>query len=165
MAVKVIFVGNIFGGDDGIGPTLYKELADHPALKDLTLMELGVIGFDMLSYVEDDDKLIIVDAVRLSDGTGKPGDVVLLNEDDLSQDLSVVSQHDFGIEQTASILRAFKPNLASINIIGIKVSNIKAFSDVLSKDLLSKMDTIKKDVISLIKRLSDEEIKKAEQKE
>jgi hydrogenase maturation protease len=155
MGIKLIFVGNIFGGDDGIGPFLYNELKNHPDLKEYTVMELGVIGFDIISYVEDDDKLIIVDAVRLSDGTGKPGDVILLDEKDLSAELSVVSQHDFGIEQTASILRAFKPELASISIVGIKVRNIRAFSDVLSDELLSKTDVIKQKVLKLIKQIAD----------
>ena len=58
-----------------------------------------MIGFDLISFVEDDDKLIIIDAIK---SDSEIGEVNVLGEDDLSKDLSVVSQHDFGIEQSAT---------------------------------------------------------------
>ena len=150
MSVKVVFIGNPFGGDDGIGPFLYNELRDHPELKSFELMELGVIGIDLLSYVDDDDQLIIVDAVKSDDQYGQ---VIVLGEKDLSKNLSVVSQHDFGVEQTATILRAFKPKIKKIQFIGIKVKNLNEFSDKLSDEVMEKMSQIKEDVVNNIKKI------------
>jgi len=59
MHVKVVFIGNPLGGDDGIGPFLFKELYSHPKLQKFELLELGVIGFDLISYIEPKDKLIL----------------------------------------------------------------------------------------------------------
>jgi hydrogenase maturation protease len=150
-AVKVVFIGNPLVGDDGIGPYLYTELKDTPVLKGFQLMELGVIGLDLISYVEDNDTLIIVDAVHSKKDIGK---VRILSEEDLTPDLSLVSQHDFGVEQTAAVLRAYKPELNSIKIVGINVSNIQVFHDKLSDELIQKMPIIKKDVLQSILQIA-----------
>ena len=153
MVVKIVFIGNPLGGDDGIGPYLYNELKDHPKLSNYDLLELGVIGFDLLSYIGDDDKLIIVDAVYSKRDIGK---VRIVEEKDLSKDLSVVSQHDFGIEQTATILRRYKPKLEKINIIGVNVYKINAFTNKLSDEILRKIDEIKDKVINNIIKIANE---------
>lgn len=151
MAVKVVFIGNSLGGDDGIGPFLYNELKDESRLKDFEMLELGVIGFDLIAYIEDDDKLIIVDAVH----TDNPvGEVILLEEDDLKADLSIVSQHDFGIEQTSKVLRLAKPGLKKINVVGVSVKNI-SFVDKLSDEIMGKIDKIKEDVIDNIVKIGE----------
>ena len=154
MSTKVVFIGNLLGGDDGIGPFLYNELKDETRLKDFELLELGVIGFDLISYIEENDKLIIVDAVHSETDIGE---VVLIHEQDLSKELSLVSQHDFGIEQTAAILRAYSEDLKKIAVVGIKVKQINAFSDKLSDELMNKIQTIRADVVNLIIQAADEE--------
>ncbi len=154
MSTKVVFIGNLLGGDDGIGPFLYNELKDEPRLRGFELLELGVIGFDLISYVEENDKLIIVDAVHSETDIG---DVVLIGEDDLSKELSLVSQHDFGVEQTAAILRAYSKDLKTIAVVGIKVKQINAFSDKLSDELMNRIQTIKNEVVNLIIQVADEE--------
>ncbi|MBN1157097.1 hydrogenase maturation protease [Candidatus Woesearchaeota archaeon] len=147
MKRKVFFIGNPLGGDDGIGPYLFKELKKHPKLKGFDMLELGVIGLDLISYVEDDDRLIIVDAVHSEKDIGK---VVVLKEEDLLKKPLVVSQHDFGIEETMEVLRMFKPGLKAVNIIGINVKRIRAFADKLSDEIMKKMPEIKEEVIERI---------------
>ncbi|MBR9676031.1 hydrogenase maturation protease [Candidatus Woesearchaeota archaeon] len=147
MGVKIIFVGNPLGGDDGVGPHLYSLLREDDRLKDYDLLELGVIGLDMVSYVEDDDKLIIIDAVRSEENVGE---VVLLAEEDLTSDLKVVSQHDFGIEETSKVLRIYKPSLDKISFVGIKVKEVKSYNDKLSKEITNKIDIIKEEVVKKI---------------
>lgn len=153
MGVKVVFIGNPFAADDGIGPFLFQELKNHEDLQSFELLELGVIGFDLISYIEDNDTLIIVDAVHSDDDVGK---VVLLGESDLTKDLHVVSQHDFGVEQTTAILRNYKPSMKEINFIGIKVSHIQPFSNTLSDELTNNIERIKQDVLHNIKKIANE---------
>lgn len=157
MTIKIIFIGNTLGGDDGIGPFLYTHLKDEPKLKldGIEMMELGVIGLDMLSYIDDGDKIIIVDAVR-EKKEHEIGKVRLLSESDLKEDLKLVSQHDFGVEETTAILRMYKPKLEKINLIGINVRNINAFDDNLSDEIKTKIPKIKNDVINYILQISNE---------
>jgi hydrogenase maturation protease len=147
MATKVFFIGNPLGGDDGIGPYLFKELERHPRLEKYEMMELGVIGLDLVSYVDDDDTLIIVDAIHSEKNLGK---VVILDETDLKSGPALISQHDFGVEETAKVLRRFKPRLKAIKIVGINVNSTKAFTNKLSGDIMKKMPRIKEDVINKV---------------
>ncbi|MBN1502369.1 hydrogenase maturation protease [Candidatus Woesearchaeota archaeon] len=154
MDVKVVFIGNILMGDDGIGPYLYNELKDYPKLKEVKMYELGVIGLDLINFIEKDDRLVIVDAVY---SKGNIGEVVLLREKDLSKDLKLVSMHDFGVEQTSTILRMYQPDLKEIKIIGIKVDKINRISDKLSDGLMKKIPKIKERVLSYILKISKED--------
>jgi len=147
MAVKIVFIGNVFGGDDGIGPYMYKRLKDHEDLTDFELMELGVIGFDLLSEVNEDDHLIIIDALRAKDGFG---DVIKVDDKMLKADFSLVSQHDFGVEQTTAMLKAYNPTM-QIDIFGIKVKNLNAFDPKISQEILDREENIKRGILENIK--------------
>jgi hydrogenase maturation protease len=153
MAVKIFFVGNVLAGDDGIGPYLYNELKENPALQDFELIEMGVLGLDMIGYVEDKDKLIIVDAIHSKADIGK---IILIDEKQLTSDLHLVSQHDFGVEETAKVLRTYKPNLKTIKIIGINVHKVQTFHNSLSPELLERVHEIKKEVVSKIVKIAED---------
>jgi len=146
MAVKIVFIGNIFGGDDGIGPYMYKELCGHQDLQDFDVMELGVIGFDLLSEVKKDDHLIIIDALRADE---KYGEVIKVDDQMLQANFSLVSQHDFGVEQTTAMLKAYNPTM-KVDIFGIKVKSLTAFNPNISKEILDKTEEIK---ISLLENI------------
>ena len=151
MNTKIVFIGNILGGDDGIGPYLYNnELKDHDQLKGFELIEGGVMGLDLLSCIEKNDHLIIVDAVNSSDSVGE---VFIINEKDLRNQTSLVSQHDFGAEKTCRIIRFFDPTVR-IDIIGICVKRISAFDNRLSEEILNKIPDIKEKVIKSIINLT-----------
>ena len=129
------------------------KLKDSLELSGFELLELGVIGFDLVSYVDDGDKLIIIDAIKSDENIGK---VEILEESDMIPNFKVVSQHDFGVEQTFAILRHYKPGLESFNVVGVNVKDIDAFSDVLSEEILGKIQEIKKDVVSKILNIAED---------
>ncbi len=91
--------------------------------------------------------MIIVDAVHTIKDIGK---VVVLKEKDLSQELSLVSQHDFGVEQTAALLRRYIKDLQPITVIGINVTETASFIDVLSKEIMIMIPGIKTEVVKKI---------------
>ncbi|MBR9690720.1 hydrogenase maturation protease [Candidatus Woesearchaeota archaeon] len=153
MSVKIFFIGNPLGGDDGIGPYLYNELKDLSGFKDFELHELGVIGLDLINYVDDNDKLIIIDALKTGKDVGK---VMVLDEKSISNEFIPVSLHDLGVEQTLAILRMYKPKLERINIIGINVKNVEGYVDSLSDELKGKMPEIKKNVIKKVIEIAGE---------
>lgn len=161
MVTKVFFVGNIFASDDGIGPYLYSQLKDEPRLKHCELIEAGIIGFDMISYINESDTVIVVDAIKSNKDAGS---VILIGEDDeilSAQGMKLVSAHDFGVEQTAKVLRNYMPELKKIWVIGISVKDLQPFSMKLSEELLSKSEIIKSEVINMINELSSDGSSKA----
>ena len=70
----VFFVGNRPMLDDGVGPAVYDEIvAAYDIPDNVTLLDVGCMALDMLSYVDRCDLILTVDAV---DGTGDaPGTV------------------------------------------------------------------------------------------
>lgn len=153
MAGKVFFAGNRIGGDDAIGPILYDRLKQK--IKGLKKYDIGVIGLDVISYIEPEDKIIIIDAVQ---SEKEPGNVVVLDEKDLEGDLGIVSQHDLGIEHTLKMIRSLYPKLPKVTIIGITIGKIKTFKDRLSRQLQDRMPDIEKDVLSAIRDIRTNEL-------
>jgi len=154
MSIKVIFIGNSLDGDDGIGPLLYQEMKDDKRLENLKLMELGIIGFDLVTYVENDDQLIIVDALKSKND--EIGTIKILKEKDIKNNKNLVSPHDFGISETVSVLRSYYKDLKTINIIGITIKDINPYSEKLTTELEEKIPDLKEQVIKEIIRLSGE---------
>jgi hydrogenase maturation protease len=152
MAVKLFFIGNSLAGDDGIGPYLYEELKNNLDLKKYKMFNLGVLGLDIIEFLEEEDTLILVDATYTKD-PDCVGNVILIKESELNINVSLPYCHDFGIEQTAKIIRSYLPYLKPINIIGIKVTKAKAFSDGLSIELKKNISKIKDNVLKEINLL------------
>jgi hydrogenase maturation protease len=153
MTIKIFFIGNSFGSDDGIGPYLFNVLKDDKRLAGFELMEMGVIGFDLLSYIESKDTVIVVDAVKIDESLEPTedeehvGEVVVIEEEDLQSNVTLVSQHDFGVEETATMMRKYMPNLEKICVVGIKVSKLQPFGNKLSKKLHERINSIKEEVM------------------
>ena len=154
MPLKIVFVGNSFCGDDGIAPNIYKKLKDHPDLNNMELIDIGTPSFDLISHIDSNDQLVIVDALHSIDKKDNIGKVTLLSESDLSQNQSLVSPHDFGIEQTLSILRASEPDLKTVKIIGINIGTADSFSNTLSPSLREKLPKITVEVIKHLTQIS-----------
>lgn len=158
MAIKVFFVGNLFGGDDGIGPLLYNMLKDE--MKDetksrennaqyrLEMVNIGVSSVDMIEHIHNCSKVIIVDALKSENGEG---DVVLIKEDMLINDKNkrLFSQHDLGVAQTVGLMKYVNPELEII-IAGIKVSKVGLVSEGMSKELKDKVPEIKEEIKKII---------------
>jgi len=70
-------------------------------------------------------------------------------------EIKLVSQHDFGVEETASFLKAYVPDYKSFHVVGINVLSTQNFVDSLSDELIQKIDEIKEKVIEQIKFIGD----------
>lgn len=90
----VFFVGNRLMLDDGVGPAAYDEImAAYDIPDNVTLLDVGCMALDMLSYVDRCDLILTVDAV---DGTGDaPGTVYRFPPDAMARHCgAMASLHD-----------------------------------------------------------------------
>jgi len=63
--IRIIGLGNVLMSDDALGPTVILSLeAKYIFPENVELLELGTPGFDLLPFVAECDKLIVVDTVR-----------------------------------------------------------------------------------------------------
>lgn len=98
----VLGLGNILLGDEGVGVRVVERLLalyDFP--QGTQVMDGGTLALDLLPYVEDAERLLVIDAVDIR---AEPGMVVRIADEEVPAFLSVkVSSHQMGL---ADILAA-----------------------------------------------------------
>ncbi len=162
MKVAVVGCGNWLAGDDAVGLEVLQRLpdmlssVDFPGL-DVELIELGTGGLDVIDYLLECDRAIVVDAV-LADG--EPGEVVLFAAGSIpSSDQIPFSLH--GIDLSQALTLGFKlypeqmPRL--VQVIGVDVGTApEDFSFGMSEAVESAVLDAARAVIGRLEEWSDE---------
>ena len=108
--IAVLGLGNLLLGDEGLGTRALERLIDHYEIPpEVTVVDGGVLGLELLSYVEDATHLLVLDAVQC----GKPpGTLVRLDGRQVQGALAVkLSMHQLSFQEvlTMSALRGVTP--------------------------------------------------------
>ena len=61
----VIGVGNILYGDDGFGPRVVERLEGEDLAPGVDVIDGGSIGIDLLDYLTEYDRVIVIDAAEM----------------------------------------------------------------------------------------------------
>jgi hydrogenase maturation protease len=106
----ILGLGNILLGDEGVGVRVVERLLDlYHFPQGTQVMDGGTLALDLLPYVEDADRLVVLDAVEMG---AEPGTVVRITDEEVPTFLSVkVSPHQMGLSDilTAARLRGLSP--------------------------------------------------------
>jgi hydrogenase maturation protease len=87
----IIGIGNTIMGDDGVGPAVISLLEKIPGLK-AELLVLDTPGFALLTYIQNRDKVIIIDAAEFD---APAGTIARVTSADVQRKKSVsISLHD-----------------------------------------------------------------------
>lgn len=98
----VVGVGNLIHTDDGLGVHAIQKLQDDPRVpNDVTLMDGGTFGIELLAYLQDCRKLILLDAVDVGRG---PGTLIRLTGDELRGFPCGASVHQLGVADLLATL-------------------------------------------------------------
>ena len=100
----VLGLGNILLGDEGVGIRVVERLQARYDLPDeVQVLDGGTLGLDLLPYVEDADRLMVVDALELG---AEPGTVARLEGQEVPAFLGVkVSPHQVGLADLMAVTR------------------------------------------------------------
>ena len=135
---KVIFIGN--QENEGTISYLYDLIREDKRLLDYESHDLDIFGFDLLTYIDPGDNIIIISSACSK--TPHP-EAKVLEEEDLSADLSIVSDHDLCITQAATILQAYKPDIERVRVIMVELpEHIIRASDIHAKELEELKESI-----------------------
>ncbi|MBL7110569.1 MAG: hydrogenase maturation protease [Bacteroidales bacterium] len=90
--ILILGLGNEVLGDESLGIDLVKELEiqDNYPLTDYRFSYIG--GLELLEFIQDYTKLVIIDTIESADGT--EGSVRVMNTDDYRETLHLSSPHD-----------------------------------------------------------------------
>jgi hydrogenase maturation protease len=106
----VLGLGNILLGDEGVGVRVVERLESLYHFPEGTqVLDGGTLALDLLPYVEDTDRLVVIDAVDMG---AEPGKVVRIADEEVPTFLSIkVSPHQMGLADilSASRLRDLYP--------------------------------------------------------
>jgi hydrogenase maturation protease len=107
----VLGLGNILLGDEGVGVRVVEQLRErYNFAAEVRVMDGGTLGLDLLPYVQDTSRLLVVDAVQANE---PPGTLVRLasGEIPIFLDACKVSAHQEGLQDLLAVaaLKGYLP--------------------------------------------------------
>jgi len=146
--LTILGLGNILLKDEGVGVRVVWELEKKNLPGNIELVDAGTSGLDILSFIENVDKLIIIDAVKTAKtpGTLYRLDFKSLSELSHSQKLSL---HQLGILETLQIAKKIGKLPEKIIIIGIEPKEIDwglELSPEIEKKIPDLIDLVLKEI-------------------
>lgn len=125
----MVGVGNVLMKDEGAGIRVIEELARRNVLpEEVDLLDGGTAGYDLLSYLKNRRKIIIIDALKIDDC---PGSVYRIRPEWLMDKPMGFSLHEVGIMEVIRTLRMLGEN-PDIEIVGIVPEDISTMEMSLS---------------------------------
>ena len=141
----VLGVGNVLMGDEGIGVHAVKEMEKQGLSCGAELVDGGTGGLHLLSYFEDYDPIVMIDATM----DGRPAGTVSLIRPRFASDFPrALSAHDIGLRDLveAAILLG---SLPQIHLVTISVDSIQPMTMELSPPVRESIP----EVIRLTRRI------------
>jgi len=148
--IMVLGIGCTLLRDEGFGVRVVHDLDRKYQFPDnVTLMDGGVLGVNLLGYIANCDHLIVVDAIR---HRGEPGDLYRLTGDEVPQRIRAKnSVHQVDFLEALTLCNALD-NVPQTVIVGVEPEDIESCSIELTPTLEAR----KTDVIAMVlKELED----------
>ncbi|MEJ5360841.1 MAG: HyaD/HybD family hydrogenase maturation endopeptidase [Spirochaetota bacterium] len=121
----ILGIGNLLQKDDGIGVHVvqYMQKNNVKLPDNVELLDGGTVGFNLIPYMIDFDKLIIVDALKVQD---RPGSIYRFDGKHLKAKTPNVSLHEMGIAEVLKVLRVqgYSPEVEVIGIVPEDVASL-----------------------------------------
>ena len=143
--MKILGCGNTLMGDDGVGIRVIERLQEMKLPESIEIIDAGVGGMAILSWIEDADKVVIVDAVQT--GNEPAGTVYMFTDKELPpSDMFMLSLHDLNLVDTINVGRVVQKMPDEIVIIGVEVKRVAEFT----KELTPEVEGAIPEVIDLV---------------
>ena len=136
----VLGIGNILIQDEGLGVRAVERLQTLYSLPpEVRAVDGGVMGLDLLPYLEDAERVLILDAVQ----TGRPpGSVVRLEGPEIPTVLALkTSIHQVGLQELLAVSRLRGTLPASITLWGMQPAALE-ISTELSHTVSAALDSL-----------------------
>lgn len=138
MQIAIVGAGTIIFQDEGVGVYAAKYLeANYDFQGDVTLVDGGVLGFRLMTYYQDYDKVLILDTITIDDEVGSIYNLPateLLGLGSYKQ-----TAHEVEIVEMLEIC-SLLDKMAEVNIIGIVPEDIQSVNVGLTDTLQSRFD-------------------------
>jgi hydrogenase maturation protease len=115
----VLGIGNLLNRDEGVGVRLLEMLARRiGACELLTFVDGGVMGLELLPYVESCERLLVLDAV---DAAAQPGTVVELRDEQVRRFAGgTVSVHEMTFHDVLALAQIRGTTPLELRVVGVQ---------------------------------------------
>ena len=114
----VLGLGNILHRDDGAGPQAIRRLCADPRVPaGVSLLEGGTLGLELLPYIWDCARLIVIDAVDVG---GSPGTLVRMSGEELNALPGNSNVHQLGVADLLVALRMLAERQPQVVLLGVQ---------------------------------------------
>jgi hydrogenase maturation protease len=116
--VVVLGLGNILHSDDGVGSQAIGKLRRDPRmLNDVSLLDGGTLGLELLTYLWDCNYLLVLDAVDVGQ---PPGTLVRMSSQELRALPGRGSVHQLGVADLLVALRVLADRMPEVVLLGVQ---------------------------------------------
>jgi len=134
--LKVIGLGNILRGDDGIGPVIIQELEKLDPLLPMRLVDAGSDAFTILDHLLQSEPVLIIDCARMGK---KPGTVqkILTKDNEIPPANLDLSLHGYSLAEVWQVARSMGVE-NDLSVIGVEPDSIdfdSGLSEVVKKSI------------------------------
>ena len=142
--VAVIGVGNILLQDEGVGIHIVNALIkDYRFDPPIEIVDGGTTGMDLIPYFEENDKIIIVDAVNFDKEPGFIGSIE--NEDILTVLTTKLTMHHLGLTDVLSTMKVHDIKPEQMFLLGIQPDSMELdmeLTDVIADRIPRMMEVL-----------------------
>ncbi len=145
----VLGVGNTLMGDEGVGVHVIERLvAGYKIPEEVHVLDGGVLGMDLLYYLEGIENLLLVDAVETH---REPGTIIRLENDEVPAFLSMkISPHQVGVPDMLAAAKFKDLYPKRLVLWGIQPELLEMGLE-LSPLIASKVDTLTESIVGQLK--------------
>lgn len=150
--IMILGTGNTLFTDEGFGVRVMEALADRYRFPDnVTLVDGGVLGINLLGIISQADCLIVIDAIR---GRGKPGDFYRLEGGAIPERIRAKnSLHQIDLLEALTLCQALDKVPETV-ILGIEPEDIDTLSIEMTPAVSEKVESMIEKVLAELKRLN-----------
>jgi hydrogenase maturation protease len=122
--VVVLGMGNLLRRDEGVGIRALQRLEELYMLPPtVRLVDGGTLGLELLSYLEDADRALVLDATLSDDG---PGTLVQISGDDVPAYFGMrTSPHEIALPDLLAVARLRGATPPELVLVGIHPASIE----------------------------------------
>jgi len=115
--ILIVGMGNFIYRDEGIGIHIIQEMKKMELPSHIELLDIGTSTMDLISYLKEVKKLIVIDAMRAG---GNPGTIYKCKPEDLlPKDEGPISLHEIGLLETLNMTKKLGMEIQTV-IVGIE---------------------------------------------
>jgi hydrogenase maturation protease len=125
--VLILGIGNILLRDEGVGVHAVRLLAEQALPPGIDILDGGTSGADLVDHLDGRTKVVVIDAAL---GDGAPGTVYRCEGDELIEQTSALSLHEFGLVESLRLAKQLGCSPGRVIVLGIQPATMEVGMDL-----------------------------------